>query len=163
MKNNLKKIEYFPIEDVKKIAALHQTKFYKRVAEQGKDKDGNQLPEYSESYLDFLQSDAREGGKRIGGLKGISIDNSPAKIAKRKFRLRGRTMSNFGVRDIQKDEYQLGWDGEAAGIVEINANRRIKRDIIGVPDKEMDWVVNLLGKSFDRQINKVKNITVNVG
>lgn len=156
-------IKFFPVSQLKKIAALHVTKFKRRVTRDGLDKNGNPFPEYSEAYLEFLRNDGKEEGKRRGDVAGVSLTVNPEKIAKRQFILRGLTMRNFRVREVRQDSYTLGWDDEAAGIVEANANRRKKRDIIGVPESEMNWVVDQLGGLVDKEFEKFKDVTIKVG
>jgi len=160
---HLSKIKYFDRNGLSKIAAEHITKFKQRVTQRGLDKDDQPFPKYSDSYMDFLLSNGKTNGKRKANVKGLPLTVNPTKIARRLFFLRGLTMRNFRVRGVSTDNYTLGWDGEAAGIVEANAGRRVKRDIIGVPDSEMNWVLSRLGKLIDKEFAKIKSKTIKVG
>ena len=167
MNKNLAKIEYFPIKDITKIANEHAGVVKARVTDKGQDYKGNQFPAYSQGYTEALQRDMKikrgpRKGQRHKGLEGVGLNTSGTKIAKRQFSLRGLTMGpGFKVRKVEKDSYTLGWDGEAAMVVDAHKDKRNVID--GIPDKEHDWVVNRLMKSIDRQWDKVKDITIKVG
>lgn len=166
MDKNLSKVKIFPREDIKKIAADHLTIFKRRVTVQGRDKDGQAFPAYSDSYRERLESDFKdESGKRYKGYGGISLTTGGAKIARRQFLLRGLTMKNLAFRKCGTDYYIIGWDGEAAEIVEQNARRRKNpRNIAdGIPNSEFDMILSWMGKSIDKQWKKIKNKTIRVG
>lgn len=162
MPEGLDKIQYFPLQEVKKIAQFHVKKFHDRVENKGIDAKGDQLPKYSEGYIKQLQADFRNKSGKRTKYAGISLETSSQKIAKRTFRLRGLTMKNFRVREVKKDSYQIGWDGEAAGIVEENMARG--RDVgSGIPDDEFQWVLRQFGDVVENQFKQLKDKTVIVG
>ena len=165
MDKHLSKIKFFENKELARVAAKHLARFKKRIGTDGLDKNGQQLPPYSEAYLDKLQSDFRdENGKRIAGYEGLALNTSPAKIAKRQFSLRGNTVRNLTVRKVESDSYTLGWDGEAAEIVEKNAGRKKKRDVINdIPDAEYKFIMKELGIAIDKEFAKVKSKTIKVG
>lgn len=147
------------------IASKHVTLFKQRVTGKGKDANGMPFPAYSDAYLDKLQNDFRdESGKRLEGYEGLALDTSAQKISKRLFNLRGLTMRNLRVRRVKGDWYMIGWDGEAAQIVEQNQNRRKKRDIASdIPNDEFNRVVQMFGKVFDDEMRAVRDKTIYVG
>ncbi len=155
MDKNIKKIKFFKNKELAKVAAQHLARFKKRVTKDGLDKSGMQFPTYSEDYLDQLQSDFKnEDGDRPKHLRGVSLNTSPTKIAKRQFQLRGNTMRNLDVRKVETDSYTLGWDGEAAEIVEVNAARKKKRDVINdIPDIVDEVIVVSNNSTDDTEIN----------
>jgi len=168
MNKNLGKITYFPLSDIKNVASKHISVFKTRVTNKGLDYKGKQLPGYSDGYREALERDMRikrgpRKGQRHKGLQGVSITTNGRKIANRQFHLRGLTMGpGFGVRKVATDHYVLGWDGEAAMIVDYHASK--KRNVIDdIPGDEYDYIIAMLGKSIDKQWAKVNNIKINVG
>ena len=167
MNKNLAKIEYFPVKDMLKIAGEHVTVFRKRVEVEGRDYQGKRLPAYSDGYKEALQRDMRikrgdRKGQRHKGLEGIGLTTNAQKIGRRQFKLRGFTMSNLTKRKATKTYYEIGWDGEAASIVDWNKDKG--RNIVdGIPGKEFDFIINLLGKSVDKQWAKLQSKTIRFG
>lgn len=156
---NLDKIKFFDPKKIRKIAADHTSLFKKRVRA-GRDKDGNQLPKYSAGYIKSLRRDMKRAkdGKRYKGLEGIGLETSGSKIAKRPLILRGLTMKNLEPRKHGSDFYEIGWDGEAASIVDWQAEKG--RDIINdIPDDEMQRIVSWLGDAVEDEWKKIPNVT----
>ena len=168
MDKHIKKIEYFPISDMRKTASKHLSVFKTRATRQGQDYKGRQLKTYSKGYTEALERDMRisrgpRKGQRHKGLQGIALETSQKKIARSLFTLRGLSMGpGFGVRRVAKNYYIIGWDGEAATIVDYQAKkgRNLKDDI---PDKEYKLIIGMLGKSVGKQWSRVKNKTIRVG
>ena len=144
-----------------KIAALYTAVFKKRVFQRGLDKNGKQFKKYSKAYEELLR-DEKKLRERMAA-KGLSLEISNSKIALRNPRLTGRTARDLKViqRQVKKNQIVIGWESDQADIV-----RRLEemgRDFVSdIPDNEMEWLVNQLGKSWDRQIRKVRNKTINI-
>lgn len=157
----LQKMDYFPPETQKKIAAEHTAKFRKRVSE-GKDKDGVQFAPYSDEYAEKKASGFK--GKRAeAGLQNVGLNRQ---ISPPNLTLRGFTMRDLKYRGSGKDYYLIGWKNsgisESASIIEDNAYRKYgaKRNVIdGIPDSELEWVRDQYGDSVQKQWNKIKDVT----
>lgn len=159
----LEKIKLFPEQDVRTIANTHLGVFYKRVAQYGLDYQGQKFPPYSEAYEKLLVKNFRKkDGSRYKGFEQIAISSGQEKIARRQLVLRGLTMKNLRLRRVGKDFYVIGWDGEAASIIDGNAGKG--RDVMsGIPQKESDFVAKQFTHSIDKQAAKLKNIKIRVG
>jgi len=160
----LSKLKYYPRKVVKQISAKHLTLFKRRVVTEGRDAKGKEFPEYSTKYKELKASGMKKkSGGRLKGYEGIRISTE---VNKPNFKLRGLTMINLRKRNIKPQSYKLGWRGEAAAIVEGNADRiKKKRDIINdIPDDEMNKVVRMLANAIEKQHRKhLKNIKVVAG
>ena len=157
---NLSKIKLFDPKGLHKVAERHRGRFYKRVTVDGKDYQGNQFPRYSKKYQERLENDFRkDDGSRYAGFEGRSPTTSGAKRSRRQFLLTGDTMSNFKVvTPVGKDHYVLRWTGEAAAIVDGNADRgRNIKD--GIPPDEFAAVLKDLGLLVDKEFKKIPNVT----
>jgi hypothetical protein len=157
----LEKVKYFDPKELKRVASEHVRYMNDRVTVKSQDADGTKFPEYTKDYADKkavgFGTDTKGGRK--GGLKqmGLSRQTHPPD-----FRLRGLTMKNLRFRKASKDFYEIGWDGEAAAIVEGNAGRG--RDIISnIPDHEWQFILKRLGISVEKEWKKLKNVTVVIG
>ena len=65
MNKSLSKIKYFRVDELRRVAADHITKFKHRVVSDGIDKNGRHLPVYSDGYREALERDMRiKRGKR---------------------------------------------------------------------------------------------------
>lgn len=160
----LENVKILPPQEVQKIANEHLSVFSRRVGSEGIDADGKQLPEYSDWYTKLIVAGFRnKDGSRMKGYEQIALESSAQKLAKRNFRLRGFTMKNFRVRDYQADQYVLGWDGEAARIVDKNFERG--RDIIStIPDNEKEFIADRIATSIDKELKrKLKDVKIVVG
>ncbi|GAG06025.1 unnamed protein product [marine sediment metagenome] len=154
----LEKVKYFDPKRLKNIAVRHVTKMYKRVVDQGKDARGKGFKGYTPEYQKLKD-------RRFKKKDGQSYKNVPVFASENKredFVLRGKTMFNLRERGVGKDYYNIGWEGEAAAIVEGNASRG--RDIINsIPDDEFVWVTKELGIAIEREWKKLKNVVITVG
>ena len=156
MVNSLKNIKLFDPSIVKTIAMQHNTLFKNRVTKKGLDFAGDRFPPYSERYEELKETDFRdEEGKRYAGYRGLSLSNE---VNVPDFQLTLKTMMNLKIMHVKSDSYMIGWNNERAiQIVEANAMRKKrKRDIkSGVPDSEINKIVDLFDKEIERQLNKV--------
>ena len=158
----LRKIEYFPIGDMRKISALLVGKMKERIFERGFDKDGKRFKKYSQSYIDLLEDEKRLRAQ--SNLRGFSLEVGPKKIATRNPRLTGRTARDLRPirRLIRKDNLAVGWESDQADIVV--KLEEMGRDFVNdLPKQEKQWLVRKLGESWDKQIRQVKNKIINVG
>lgn len=156
----LEKVKYFDPKELKRVASEHVRYMFNRVTGKGQDGYGRRFKKYTESYSDLKSADFRsEDGKRYGGYKGIALNNQ---VSPPNFLLRGLTMKNLRFRKATKNYYEIGWDGEAATIVEGNAGRG--RDIASnIPDHEWQFVLKRLGVAVEKEYQKLKNVTVVIG
>lgn len=136
------------------VAKKHMAVFIRRVTREGIGAKGNRLPKYSKKYMEMLQADMRnDAGERMPQYRGASLETGADKISRRLFVLTGRTMSNFRFRRYTKNSYELGWDGEAAGIVQENYMRG--RDVMSdIPEAEKKTVSGLISEEIKRQLTK---------
>ena len=165
MNKNLSKIKFFDPKEVRKIALYHMKIFRDRM-KAGKNKDGRRFPAYSKGYKEALKRDMRikrgpRKGERHKGLGGISLTTGAQKIGQRSFLLRGFAIKGLRPRKHGTDYYEIGWDGNDTEIVDWNSEKG--RDNVGVPDSEMNKIVNKFGLAVDIQWAKVKNVNVKVG
>ncbi len=156
----LEKVKYFDPKKLKRVAVEHVTFMNKRVTKRGIDGFGRKFKKYSKGYEDLKKNDFRtEDGDRYRGYEGIALNTQ---VSPPNFQLRGLTMKNLRQRKVGKDFYEIGWDGEAAAIVEGNASRG--RDIANeIPDLEYKWVLGKLGIVIEKEWKKIKNTTISVG
>ena len=164
----LEKVQFFPVDGVRRIAVEHVSVFSRRVFRNGIDSDGKQLKPYSKKYQDMIASDFRdESGSRLEGYRDVSIESAPRKIAMRNPVLTGKTARNLRVRNVKSDQYSLGWDGEPAQIVQELAG--MGRDIAGlgggdpVPAKEQQFIVERFARLVDKEFRKLKDVKIRVG
>ena len=165
----LSDVKYFDPKRVLKIAQQHVTKMWDRVFQRGKDKDGNQFKDYSESYKDLIKRDFKtKSGKNYARYRGVSVTSSD-KISKRYPRVTGITAKEFrqqgnkGVKGHGKDYYELGFDSKD-GASRAKWLMDKGRDFMsGIPDKEFQWVVEQFGRAVEIEWNKIKNTTITVG
>ena len=153
------KVKYFNPKDMRKLAHKHLTIFFKRVTKKGQDYKGTKFKKYSDSYTDLINKKfLKKDGSRLEGYKEAAIG---VKTTDPNLVLRNKTMNNFDVRGADKDSYTLGWTSEAARIIDSLASAKPPRDVKkGVPSKEMDQVVKLLGKIVDKEWTKIPNVQV---
>lgn len=159
----LEKIRIFPQLGMMQIADKYLTVYYKRVfSPGGKDKDGNRFPAYSPGYKKLLSRDFKriKDSKRLKGYGQYSLTTGGSKLSTRPLYLRGLTAKNTRRRTCTSEYFEIGWDGEAATIMKAQAESG--RDAINdIPNKEKDWVINEIGKLFDKEVaQKVKDRTV---
>lgn len=162
----LDKIKFYDPKVVRKVQLKHLGMFKKRVAGQGRDKDGRRFPGYSQGYREALGRDMRikrgpRKGQRHKGLEGISLTTGAQKIGSRQLRLRGITMgANFGAGKFAGDYYELTWDGEGAQIIEWQAEKG--RDVINdIPDREWNKIVDMFAEyGVQAEFDKIPNKTV---
>lgn len=154
----LENIEYFPIKDIKQLAQYHVSIFNIRV-KKGVDARGRYFPNYSSDY-EYLKSRGMKGkrGKKLKPYRQISIRSRQTRPPD--FTLTGRTMVNLRERKHGKDFYVIGWDGEAAEIVQGNQGKG--RDIASdIPEKEMKFMLNALNRVIQKEWNKkIKSVKV---
>ncbi|KPK95799.1 hypothetical protein AMJ80_03560 [bacterium SM23_31] len=155
----MEKVKYFNPLDLKRIASEHITKFNQRVITKGEDARGRKFKKYSKQYAKLKANRFKtKSGKSYKGVPTVA-----SQLSHPDFVLRGLTMKNLRFREAGKDYYIIGWDGEAAAIVEGNQSRG--RDIAStIPDEEFNWILNRLGKTIEKEWKKIKNVTtVEVG
>jgi len=143
-----------------KVAAEHVPRFVKRV-QQGRDYEGRTFKGYTSKYAEYKSRGMKgKRGKKLKAFKGVSITSK--KINPPDLTVTKLTLRNLKARKWSDHEYTIGWDGEAAEIVEGLSK---KRDIIsGIPDSEFNWVVDrLLEEGFDKPWKKIKNVKIRVG
>ena len=159
---NIEKVKYFDPKELSRLADNHVRIMNRRVTQKGQDADGKRFPNYTEKYEELKSSGFKgKSGKRmnITGIRGAGLSRQ---VNPPDFRLRGLTMKNLRRRKVGRDYYEIGWDGEAALIVEGQMSRG--RDIAsGIPDDEFNVVLRSLGKIVEREHKKIKSVTITVG
>ena len=165
MNKHLAKIKIFDPKELRKVAGMHTTVFVDRITNKALDAKGKPLSRipYSDGYIKNIKNKFKK--KDGTGYKGYENVTTEGKIHRKPFYLRGDTARNLKPRGIGSDYYEIGWDGEAAEIVEGNMNRsKHKRDVgSDIPDKEWKWVMSQLGLKIDKEWKKVKNVNITVG
>ena len=152
----LENLKLYRKSAVRKIADKHLTIFVKRV-NKGIDAHGRSFKPYTKTYAEMKA----RGMNKIRGGKYKQYYGIPTsrQINPPDFRLRGLTLLNLKRMQIRKDSYTLRFSGEAARIVEGNQKRG--RDIwTDIPDKEMNYLVNLFEQEIDKEITKLKNVKI---
>jgi hypothetical protein len=155
----IENVKYFDPKKLREIAVKHVRILNKRVTVDSQDAEGTRFPAYSKEYAELKArgftrtTEKTKTGKikkkqsRLKGFKNIALNkqtNPP------NFLLRGLTMKNLRDRSAGRDFYEIGWDGEAAAIVEGNASRG--RDIMsGIPGKELQQILVWLGGVVDEE------------
>lgn len=160
MNKYLSKFKLFDINELRKVAALHITKFKNRV-QSGKDATGKQFKPYSEGYAKYKAHNMRRftDNARLQAYSGVSISSN--NVANPDFTLTGNTMRGLAVKNVKSDKYTIGWDGERADIVD--GNMRKGRDIASnIPESEYNWILSQLGIAFDKEAKKIKNVKVHI-
>ena len=154
--NGFDKIQFFDTKRMRGVAEREKSRFVVRVTEKGQDAKGRAFKKYSKSYTRLINDNfQKKSGGRLKAYQGFPVGG---KTTKPVFALRGLTMSNFRVRKVVKDGFILGWNGEAAEIVD--GNQKKGRDIVGIPDKEFNEVLKDLGLAVDKEFKKIPNRTV---
>ena len=153
------KIELFPVNAMRKVAAEFLAVFKKRV-QSGKDANDKEFPPYTKEYAELkAKGMTGESGRRLPRYGGISITSK--NVATPDFTLRGITLKSTRITNVEKNAFEFGWDGEPADIVAGNAGR--DRDIMSdITENEKVWVTNRLGNIVQDQINKLKDVNVTI-
>ena len=158
-KTNLEKVKYFDPKGLRKLAEEHRALFKVRVTETGEDYTGAKFKAYSEGYTKLINAKfQKKDGSRLARYREATVGG---KTTDPKFRLSGKTMSNFLVRKVKTDSWTVGWKGEPAAIVQGNKDASPSRDIIkDLPPKEWNYIIKGLGKLVDKEWKKIPNVIV---
>jgi hypothetical protein len=159
-KMGLSKIQLFPKNAMRKIGALHNTIFKKRV-EGGLDGKGKKFKGYTSKYAKIK---SRGFVSEITGKK-YKYPRAPVASTKTStpdLTLTGHMLRNLKPGKYSKTEWSLQFTGEHAEKVQGLADGG--RDIINdLPNKEKDQLLKLLAKEVDVQFRKLKNVNITVG
>jgi len=155
-----KNVEIFPAHVIRRVGLKHLTLFVKRVFTDGKDKDGRTFRAYTKKYAElkaegFQKLKTTRKGKTRTGTKyikfkemGLSRQINPPNLA-----LTYQTRNATRMRGVGKNNYRIGWAGEAADIV--GYQKEQKRNIIDdIPDDEREKVAALLVKELNIELKK---------
>ena len=168
---NIEKLKFYPVKTVEKLASFHLRLFIDRVFFKGKDKDNNSFGGYkSEQYVDMKSRGfvKKRGRGRYKGYVEQPIEST--QTGKVDLKATGKLWKATHAYDEDTNSYRIGWDEnrdkkfKTENVQIVQGQKKQGRDILGVPDSEMEKVVNQLGNFTEKLINKiVKNVNIRVG
>ncbi|HEY4756309.1 MAG TPA: hypothetical protein VIH28_09660 [Ignavibacteriaceae bacterium] len=135
--------------------------------QKGKDRNEKRFPAYDPDYAElkrrgFTRLTKRTGAKgtKYKAYSGISLERQTSPP---NFMLTRKTMNDLRIRLVTDQFVDIGWGGEAGGVVDAHEERG-KYKVAGFSDKEQNRIVKMVGDEVERNWNThVKNVIINVG